>query len=182
MLCKQMHHVAYRCRDARETAEFYTQVLGLKFSHVMGDDHVPSTGEYSPHIHLFFELEDGSCIAFFECPKDPGAMKDTTSPDWIQHFAFRVADQATLQRAKADLEARGIDVVGPTNHDDFVMSIYFKDPSGHRLELTTPLAPPEQLAVYEAEAPHALAVWERSHDWSQRKEAFGAEHGYVHGR
>ena len=40
--------------------------------------------------HIFFEMEDGSNIAFFECPKDPGNMKDLESPDWIQHFAFEV--------------------------------------------------------------------------------------------
>jgi hypothetical protein len=45
---------------------------------------------YSPHIHIFLEMEDGSSIGFFEVPKDPGNMKDLTSPDWIQHFAFEV--------------------------------------------------------------------------------------------
>ena len=88
MLCKGLHHAAFRCRDARETVDFYTEVLGLKFIHAMGEDHVPSTGKYSPHIHVFLEMEDGSSIAFFECPKDPGNMKDPESPDWIQHFAF----------------------------------------------------------------------------------------------
>ena len=90
MLCKKLHHAAFRCRDAEETVRFYTEVLGLKFSHAMGEDHVPSSGLYSPHIHIFFEMEDGSSIAFFECPKDPGNMKDAESPDWIQHFAFEV--------------------------------------------------------------------------------------------
>ena len=90
MLCKRLHHAAYRCLDAKETVRFYTEILGLKFSHAMGEDHVPSTGLYSPHIHIFFQMEDGSCIAFFECPNDPGSIKDMTSPDWIQHFAFKV--------------------------------------------------------------------------------------------
>jgi catechol 2,3-dioxygenase-like lactoylglutathione lyase family enzyme len=48
MLCKKLHHAGFRCKDARETVDFYTNVLGLKFSHAMGEDHVPSTGEYSP--------------------------------------------------------------------------------------------------------------------------------------
>jgi catechol 2,3-dioxygenase-like lactoylglutathione lyase family enzyme len=86
MLCKKMHHTAYRCKDAGETVRFYTEMPGLKFSHVMGDDNVPSTGVNSPHIHIFFELEDGSNIAFFEAPNDKGNMKDLEMPDWIQHF------------------------------------------------------------------------------------------------
>jgi catechol 2,3-dioxygenase-like lactoylglutathione lyase family enzyme len=172
MLCKKMHHVAYRCRDARETADFYTNVLGLKFAHVMGEDHVPSTGRYSPHIHLFFELEDRSNIAFFEVPKDPGNVRDMESPDWIQHIAFEVQDVPTLYAAKKDLEAKGVDVLGPTDHDGFMLSIYFRDPSGHRLELTTCIADPEQVAKFETQAPHALSVWEQTHDWSQRDKAF----------
>jgi catechol 2,3-dioxygenase-like lactoylglutathione lyase family enzyme len=66
MLCKGLHHAAFRCRDARETVDFYTSVLGLKFIHAMGEDHVPSTGAYSPHIHIFFEMDDGSRIAFLQ--------------------------------------------------------------------------------------------------------------------
>ena len=29
-------------------------------------DHVPSTGEYCPYVHVFFEMRDGSYIAFFD--------------------------------------------------------------------------------------------------------------------
>jgi catechol 2,3-dioxygenase-like lactoylglutathione lyase family enzyme len=178
MLCKKLHHAAFRCKDAGETTRFYTEVLGLKFAHAMGEDHVPSTGLYSPHVHIFFEMEDGSSIAFFECPRDAGNMKDLESPDWIQHFAFEVDSVETLLKAKADMEAKGIRVVGPTNHDDFILSIYFFDPSGHRLELTTRTCPPERLKEFEREAPQVLAVWEKTHDWSQREQVFGAATGY----
>lgn len=181
MLCKKLHHAAFRCKDAGETTRFYTEVLGLKFTHAMGEDHVPSTGRYSPHVHIFFEMEDGSNIAFFECPKDEGEVsgRDPRTPDWIQHFAFQVESLDVLQAAKLDLEAKGLKVVGPTNHDDFITSIYFFDPSGHRLELTTPTCPPEQLKVFEAEAPQVLALWEQTHDWSQRHQVFGAASGYA---
>jgi glyoxylase I family protein len=178
MLCKKLHHAAFRCKDARATVDFYTQVLGLKFAHAMGEDHVPSTGRYSPHIHIFLEMEDGSSIAFFEVPQDPGNVKDTESPDWIQHFAFEVADVETVLKAKRDLEAKGVQVVGPTNHDDFILSIYFFDPSGHRLELTARTSPAERSAEFEAEAPKVLALWEETHDWSRRAELFGADAGY----
>ena len=164
MLCKKLHHAAYRCRDARETTTFYTEVLGLKFSHAMGEDHVPSTGKYSPHVHIFFEMEDGSNIAFFECPRDPGNVKDMEA----------------LLRAKADMQARGMTVVGPTNHDDFISSIYFFDPSGHRLELTTRTCrDTARLQSFVEEAPQVLALWETTHDWSQRHTLFGGGTGYA---
>lgn len=181
MLCKKLHHAAYRCRDARETVEFYTKMLGLRFTHAMGEDHVPSTGKYSPHVHIFFEMEDGSSIAFFECPKDEGepSGRDPQTPGWIQHFAFEVADVDTLMRAKQELQAKGLNVVGPTNHDDFITSIYFFDPSGHRLELTARTCDPVRLKEFEEEAPKVLELWEQTHDWSQREKVFGASSGYV---
>lgn len=178
MLCKRLHHAAFRCLDAKQTVQFYTEILGLKFSHAMGEDHVPSTGLYSPHVHIFLQMEDGSCIAFFECPKDPGSIKDMESPDWIQHFAFKVESLEVLLKAKEDLEKKGIKVLGPTNHDDFITSIYFFDPSGHRLELTADTCDASQYPIFEAEAPKVLALWDETHDWSQREKIFGAKSGY----
>ena len=181
MLCKKLHHAAFRCKDAAETTRFYTEVLGLKFAHAMGEDHVPSTGKYSPHVHIFFEMEDGSNIAFFECPQDAGepSGRDAQTPGWVQHFAFEVESTAVLLQAKQDLEAKGLSVVGPTNHDDFITSIYFFDPSGHRLELTARTCPPERYAEFEAEAPQVLALWDATHDWSQREKVFGSKTGYA---
>lgn len=180
MLCKSLHHAAFRCADARETVEFYTEVLGLEFVHAMGEEHVPSTGVYSPHIHIFFKMEDGSCIAFFEAPNDEGELsgRDPETPGWIQHFAFRVADLETLTKAKADLISRGIDVVGPTNHDDFLFSIYFYDPSGHRLELAYDSSTKEQIEVFKNEAMLVLELWDKTHDWSNRAQLYGSDTGY----
>jgi glyoxylase I family protein len=181
MLCKKLHHAAFRCRDARETVDFYTKVLGLRFTHAMGEDHVPSTGKYSPHIHIFFEMEDGSHIAFFECPQDEGEAsgRDAKTPGWIQHFAFEVESHEALMQGKADLEAKGLKVLGPTNHDDFIKSIYFFDPTGHRLELTVRTClDPVRLSGFVEEAPKVLELWDQTHDWSQREKVFGAASGY----
>src|SRR5215510_7928184 len=74
-MLQKLHHVAYRCADAGETVEFYSKVLGLPFAHALSNDFVPSVKEYSPHLHIFFELGDGSYIAFFELPKSPAQGK-----------------------------------------------------------------------------------------------------------
>ena len=179
MIVKRLHHAAFRCRDAQKTVDFYTKVVGLKFSHAMGEDHVPSTGEYSPHIHIFFEMEDGSCIAFFELTNKDGKMKDTETPDWVQHFAFKVESLDVLMDAKDMLEKKGVEVLGPTNHDDFIMSIYFHDPDGHRLEFTADTCPESRKKEFEDEAYDVLALWNETHDWSQREKLFGAKSGYV---
>jgi catechol-2,3-dioxygenase len=133
-------------------------------------------------VHIFFEMGDGSHIAFFECPQDEGETsgRDSRTPGWIQHFAFEVESVEVLHRAKAQLEATGLSVVGPTNHDDFIESIYFFDPSGHRLELTARTChDPVRLQGFVDEAPQVLALWEQTHDWSHREKVFGSKTGYT---
>ena len=130
---KSLHHVAYRCKDAKQTAEFYTKVLGLEYAMAMAEDRVPSTGEQSPYMHIFFRMDDGSYVAFFEIPQSPPMGRDANTPQWVQHLALRVPDEKTLMAYKAKLEKLGIEVLGPTDHT-ICKSIYFFDPNGIRLE------------------------------------------------
>jgi glyoxylase I family protein len=157
-MLKKLHHVAYRCNDAKETVEFYTKMLGLKFAHALSNDRVPSTRMWSPHLHIFFEMADGSYIAFFEVPCSPPAQKDPNTPDWVQHLALEVENEQVLLDAKKRLEDAGIDVVGVTDHG-FCHSIYFFDPSGHRLEMTIRRDSKEELEEFAANAQSVLDTW-----------------------
>lgn len=161
MLVKQLHHVAYRCNDAQETAKFYTDVLGLKYTMAYSADHVPSTGEDSPHFHLFFEMEDGSCVAFFEVPESPEMEFDPNTPSWVQHLALRVDSMDDLLAAKKRLEDHGLEVLGPTDHG-MCQSIYFHDPSGHRLELTCSTLTPEMHKTLSESAEAMLEQWSKT--------------------
>ncbi|MEZ5653440.1 MAG: VOC family protein [Burkholderiaceae bacterium] len=131
----RLHHFAWRCRDAEQTRAFYEDILGLPLAHVIRAENVPSTGEHCPYVHLFFSLADGSCIAFFDLGDDQAAQPSPNTPAWVNHFAMKVRSLESLQRAKARLEAAGVEVLGVTDHG-FVRSIYFFDPNGLRLELT----------------------------------------------
>ena len=139
---KSLHHVAYRCKDAKQTTEFYTKVLGLEYAMAMAEDRVPSTGEQSPYMHIFFRMDDGSYVAFFEVPDSPPMGRDQNTPAWVQHLALRVADEETLLRRKKHLESMGIEVLGPVDHT-ICKSIYFFDPNGHRLELAVDTTTPK---------------------------------------
>lgn len=131
---QRLHHFAWKCADVEETKNFYENILGLPLVHTIEKDNVPSTGKYAPYKHIFFELADGSTIAFFELGDGKGTT--TKCDDWIVHFAFKIESHSELLDAKAVLEDNGIDVIGPTFHDDFICSIYFFDPNGLRLEIT----------------------------------------------
>ena len=90
--------------------------------------------------------------------------------------AGRDADGA---EGEIPLESHGLKVVGPTNHDDFITSIYFFDPSGHRLELTTRTCDASRYRIFESEAYEVLRVWNETHDWSQRTKLYGGQTGYA---
>ncbi len=87
--------------------------------------------------------------------------RDPNTPEWVQHLALKVADVATLERMKARLEAGGVDVVGPTDHEIF-QSIYFFDPNGHRLELVANTQTQEQIDELKRVAPAMLEEWSRT--------------------
>src|SRR4249920_2786501 len=85
-----LHHFAWRCRSAEETRHFYEDLLGLPLVHVIRSDHVPSTGEYCPYVHIFFRLMDGSYIAFFDLGDNVKAEPSPNTPAWVNHLALRV--------------------------------------------------------------------------------------------
>ena len=155
---KRIHHVAYRCRDAKETVDWYARVLGMTYTTAFAEDKVPSTGEDDPYMHVFLDCGGGNVLAFFELPQQPPMGRDEQTPVWVQHLAFEVEDLNALLAAKAYIESQGIDVLGPTYHGIF-RSIYFFDPNGHRLELACNIGTPDQYAELRAVAPAMLAEW-----------------------
>lgn len=165
---QQLHHYAYKARDAEETRHFYEDILGLPLYHIIQSDHVPSTGQYCPYTHFFFRLRDGSFIAFFDIGDDEKALPSPNTPLWINHIAFRVDSVQELENTKARLQAHGVEVLGVTDHHIF-QSIYFFDPNGIRLELTAQLADEVQMARESTTAHARLA------EWTARKEQWRAE-------
>jgi catechol 2,3-dioxygenase-like lactoylglutathione lyase family enzyme len=156
-----IHHAAYRCRDAGETVKFYEGVLGMAFTTAFAEDRVPSTGEEDPYMHIFLDAGGGNVLAFFELPGQAEMGRDEATPLWVQHIAFKVADEAALAAAKVHVEAQGIAVVGPTHHGVF-KSIYFFDPNGHRIELACDVGTQAQQEELRRVAPLMLAEWSRT--------------------
>jgi catechol 2,3-dioxygenase-like lactoylglutathione lyase family enzyme len=165
MKLQGIHHVAYRCKDAKETVLWYQKMLHMDFVLAISEDKVPSTQAPDPYMHVFLDAGRGNVLAFFELPSYAPMGRDPNTPAWVQHIALEVADHATLIRYKHHLESVGIDVVGVTDHGIF-HSIYFFDPNGHRLELTH-RDPQEQMQLQALDQ----VKWDMLEQWSQTKRA-----------
>lgn len=165
MKIEKIHHVAYRCNDARETVLWYNKMLGMDFVLAFAENEVPSTKEPDPYMHVFLDAGNGNVLAFFELPTRPAMARDPNTPSWVQHIAFKVKDRDELLAFKGHLEANGVPVLGVTDHALF-HSIYFFDPNGHRIELACPDREEEALL-----AKLDAVKWEMLEEWSRTKRA-----------
>jgi catechol 2,3-dioxygenase-like lactoylglutathione lyase family enzyme len=163
-ITQRIHHVAYRCRDAQQTVQWYQKHLKMDFVLAIAEDNVPSTGAPDPYMHVFLDAGQGNVLAFFELPNSPPMGRDNNTPEWVQHISFKVDSIATLEETKKRLQADGIEVVGITDHTIF-KSIYFFDPNGHRLELSVDTATPEMNAKLDG------VKWAMLEEWSRTKRA-----------
>jgi glyoxylase I family protein len=153
-----LSHVAYITRDTAATADFYTRLLGMELVNAVLDDAIPSTGEPIPYFHSFFRMADGSTVAFFEAPElPPLAPPPHSAYDTFQHIALQVDTTEDVDGWHAWLQSNGIEVLGPVDHK-IIYSIYFHDPNGVRLEITTPTSPAWNDNAEAAQA--SLADWQ----------------------
>jgi catechol 2,3-dioxygenase-like lactoylglutathione lyase family enzyme len=164
MTIQRIHHVAYRCHDARATVEWYQRHLGMDFVLAIAEDQVPSTHAPDPYMHVFLDAGGGNVLAFFELPNAPAMGRDANTPEWVQHIAFKVGSVDELLATQLRLQKAGIEVIGPTDHTLF-QSIYFFDPNGHRVELAADTATPEMQQRLDA------VKWAMLEEWSRTKRA-----------
>lgn len=159
-----LYHFAYPCRDAEETRHFYEDILGLPLVNCMLSERVPSTGEEQPYVHFFFELGDGSYIAFFDLGGDEMPAPSPNTPAWVQHFAIETDSIENVAAMRERLAEHGVEATPLVDHG-FVRSIYFFDPNGLRLEIAARTEEPGFLAEAAGEA-HAILQ-----EWNRRKRA-----------
>ncbi len=157
-----LHHNAYRCRDAEETRKFYEDFLGLPVADAF-EIKETKTGRETSVLHVFFEMADGSFMAFFDAPDNPFDFKE--QHDFDLHIALKV-DMDHLHAMLAKGKAEGREVRGPADHG-FIHSIYFRDPNGYVVELTAPVGDDGAAARAETAEKGRIALA----DWSGRKSA-----------
>ena len=130
-MLKGLHHNAYRCRDSEQTRRFYEDFLGLRLADTLHIEETKS-GRKTNMLHTFYEMDDGSYLAFFEAPDMPFEFKD--QDDFDLHIALEI-DPGDLRPMFDKGKAAGIETRGISDHG-FIDSIYFRDPNGYVIELT----------------------------------------------
>ena len=155
---EKIHHVAYRCIDAKATVQWYKDKLNMELILAISENEVPSTKAPDPYMHVFLDAGMGNVLAFFELPTAADMGRDENTPLWVQHLALQVNNVNALIEAKASLENQGVDVLGPVNHGIF-KSIYFFDPNGHRLELSANTGTEKQLQQLNSVAQKMIDEW-----------------------
>ena len=118
-----LDHVALTVRDVARLVAWYQDVLGLERSHENVWGEIPA-----------FVLTGNSGLALF--PVKGSDAKPRPGPDTItiRHVAFR-ASRSDFEHAQKELRQRNITF----EFQDHVIahSIYFQDPDGHEIEITT---------------------------------------------
>ena len=116
-------HVALAVRDVERSATWYVDVLGFERCYQEMWDGIPT-----------FIGKGNTAIALF--PADPNASSTPSHRKDIRmlHLAFR-ADLKNFRTAQEELKHRGIKF--EFQDHEISHSIYFRDPDGHHLEITT---------------------------------------------
>jgi catechol 2,3-dioxygenase-like lactoylglutathione lyase family enzyme len=165
---QMLNHAAWVTHDVAATADFYTRIMGMELASTIYDDKVPSTGDAFPYFHIFFRMKDGSTIAFFEAPGLP-ARSEISHPAYgiFDHIALQAQSREEVLRWYDWLKLNNVEVIGPIDHKGLIFSVYFHDPNGLRLEITTPLDPEWNRHTRQGYAD--LKAWVQTKEQAQRE-------------
>jgi glyoxalase family protein len=129
---KGIHHITAIASDLEATAAFYTEVLGLRFVKRTANYDDPSTPQY------YFGLEDGapgSVVSYFGYTHEK-MQQGRIGTGMTHHFAFGVEDDDEQIAWRERLLSAGVEVT-PVMDRRYFRSIYFWDPDGQMMEIST---------------------------------------------
>ncbi len=135
-----IHHLALTTEDMQMTTDFYVSVVGMPLVHAMKVP--PGVGigpgnrgnpPYEEIRHYFFDMGNDSLLAFFEIPKGEKKPSDRDDIGGMQHCAFTVTPKQ-MEEMRDRLDAADVSYDGPVDILPGLVSMYFFDPNGIRLE------------------------------------------------
>lgn len=123
MKISHIDHVALNVRDLERSMKWYQEVLGLERRHEEDWGNYPVVLCAGP-----------TCVALFQTKTSNPEPAPGSNTVGMRHLAFQV-DRANFEAAQSELRKRAIDFVFEDH--GIAHSIYFTDPDGHQLEITT---------------------------------------------
>ncbi|WP_349343944.1 VOC family protein [Marinobacter sp. MMG032] len=163
-----LHHHAFMVKDMEETRHFYEDILGLPLIGTWVERVNPVTGQPDNYVHTFFEMADGSCLAFFQFKSEASSReasinKFENNNPFGHHIALTVDGKDAVLEFKRKLSEHGIEAV-ETDHG-YCYSIYFHDPSGLQVELTSSVPETDELMSEAYKTAHeTLSLWMQEDD------------------
>jgi glyoxylase I family protein len=156
-----LHHNAYVCEDMEAVRHFYEDIIGYKLVATWAEQ-TDLFGKLRTYMHCFFDIGDGSCLAFFQFadPEDQKEFGPELQPSGFRHLAMKVDQQTQdgiLERLKASGVEEGTWYI--LNHG-YCYSLYCFDPSGLLMEWTVDHEDVEQINADKAKTAHEdLKKW-----------------------
>ncbi len=125
-----VHHITLVGADRQTSIDFWEGVLGMPF--VFEQPNLDAASE----SHLYFDPGDGRLITIFtDETRVPDSTPTSRDQGSVHHIAFSVS-RVTFLQAVARLDERGISHSGVKDRG-FMDSIYFRDPIGLLVELSS---------------------------------------------
>ena len=125
-----VHHITLVGADRQTSIDFWEGVLGMPF--VFEQPNLDAASE----SHLYFDPGDGRLITIFtDETRKPDSTPTSRDQGSVHHIAFSVS-RVTFLQAVDRLDARGISHSGVKDRG-FMDSIYFRDPIGLLVELSS---------------------------------------------
>lgn len=132
------HHTALATRDMAAIHRFYETGLGFPLVKV----EIARTPGGGWAKHFFYDIGDGQFVAFWELHDETlpqefptGLSSAAGLPEWVNHLAFRAADEQELERRALRWLEMGHDVLEIDHH--WCRSVYARDPNGTLVEFCT---------------------------------------------
>jgi catechol 2,3-dioxygenase-like lactoylglutathione lyase family enzyme len=153
-----LHHHAFRSCDIEKTRHFYEDILGLPLIGTFVETENPVYKDGASYIHIFLELGDGSCLAFFQFQPNGAPTGFAPRDPFDHHIALEVDGIEAVKAAEQRYKECGLEYM-ILDHG-YVYSIYTTDPNGMVVELTTKVAVTDEVMAERRRTAHEdLKTW-----------------------
>lgn len=124
------HHIAYVCRNMKETINFYESALGMKCRAIYPMHGVPGAK------HCFLDCGNGCELSFIEFSEPVEGIPGVSYPPknnmpspigTHHHMAFRARSLTHLHNLRDQVRKQGL-FASKVIHHGFICSFYFTDP------------------------------------------------------